>query len=153
MPDSLTLQYWVTPDGNARHLMLCDHDGPPATDMPGGDGSWSGEQILPGDLPSPAGAGGLLLNLMDVPPSHEDEFNDWYDSEHIPRFGEVEGVICARRFRSGHANPRYAAFYHLTTLDLLSSEAWKQAASTPWTARMRGIRFNNRRLTFVPIAG
>ncbi len=58
-----------------------------------------GEQTLPGDLVAPAGAGGLLVNAMNVDPAYEQEFNEWYDNEHIPALAAVPGTLCARRFR------------------------------------------------------
>jgi hypothetical protein len=39
---------------------------------------------LPGDADSLSGAGGLLVNAMNVAPEQEAEFNEWYDHEHIP---------------------------------------------------------------------
>ena len=136
-------------EGPVERLALWDiGEADPAT--AGLAGVWYGLQTLPGDAPAPTGAAGLLLNLMDVPPEHEDEFNDWYDTEHVPRFSAIEGVLLARRFRSDTASPRYAAFYHLTSLDVVASAAWRAAAPTPWTARMRSIRYNNRRLLFQP---
>src|SRR5262249_52431738 len=40
---------------------------------------FDGEQILPSDQSAPTGAGGLLVNAMNVDPAHEAEFNEWYD--------------------------------------------------------------------------
>lgn len=98
---------------------------------------FEGEQILPGDQLPPADAGGLLLNSMNVDPAHEAEFNKWYDEEHIPMLGAVPGVLCARRFRATSANRRYVALYHLQTPDVQATQAWKDAANTEWTNRMR----------------
>jgi hypothetical protein len=98
---------------------------------------FEGERITPGDQDPPKGAGGLLLNAMNVPPEHEAEFNDWYDSEHIPALSAVPGVLAARRFRSPNGSPRYVALYHLTAPEVQASAEWKQAATTPWTEKMR----------------
>jgi hypothetical protein len=96
---------------------------------------YEGEQILPGDAVAPAGAGGLLINAMNVLPEHEAEFNEWYNTEHIPALAAVPGTLLARRFRSAEAGgPRYVALYHLASPEV---PAWKDAASTPWTERMR----------------
>jgi hypothetical protein len=67
---------------------------------------FEGEQILPGDQLPPEGAGGLLLNAMNIAPEFEAEFNEWYDKEHIPALGAVPGVLCARRFK-GTGNRKY----------------------------------------------
>jgi hypothetical protein len=98
---------------------------------------FDGEQTLPGDLVGPAGAGGLLVNAMNVDPAHEAEFNEWYDHEHIPALAKVPGTLCARRYRDLKGTHRYLALYHLASPDVASSQAWKDAAGTPWTARLR----------------
>jgi hypothetical protein len=98
---------------------------------------FDGEQTLPGDANSPAGAGGLLVNVMNVVPEHEAEFNEWYDAEHIPALAAVPGVLSARRFRDLKNSPRYLALYHLTAPEVTTGAAWKAAAGTPWTERLR----------------
>ncbi|MGH7061185.1 MAG: hypothetical protein ACREFH_12415, partial [Stellaceae bacterium] len=73
-----------------------------------------GEQILPGALDAPENAGGLLLNAMSVAPEHEAEFNEWYDTEHVPALAAVPGTLCARRYRAHNpGGQRYVALYHL----------------------------------------
>ena len=96
-----------------------------------------GEQTLPGDAASPAGAGGLLVNAMNVAPEHEAEFNDWYDNEHIPALSAVPGVLSARRFRDLSGTHRYLALYHLTAPEVTMGGDWKSAAGTPWTDKLR----------------
>lgn len=99
---------------------------------------FEGEQTLPGDRDAPADAEGLLLNAMNVSPDREAEFNEWYDTEHIPALAAVPGTLCARRFRAATGeSPRYVALYHLASPDVVRSKAWKDAASTPWTERLR----------------
>jgi len=98
---------------------------------------FDGEQILPGDADSPAGAGGLLVNAMNVAAEHDAEFNEWYDHEHIPALAAVPGVLSARRFRDPKGTHRYLALYHLRTPEVTTGAAWKNAASTPWTERLR----------------
>lgn len=98
-----------------------------------------GNQLLPGDVAAPPGAGALLVASMNVDPAAEPEFNEWYNSEHLPFLGAVPGVLSARRFQAGEAavERKYLALYHLTSPDVAASEAWQKAANTPWTARMR----------------
>ena len=76
---------------------------------------------------------------MNVDPAAEHEFNEWYNTEHLPQLAAVPGVLCARRFGSQEADRerQYLAMYHLTNPDVSSSDAWKKAAGTPWTERMR----------------
>jgi hypothetical protein len=96
-----------------------------------------GEQIRPGDALAPTGANALLLIAMNVAPEQEGEFNEWYNTEHLPQLGSVPGVLAARRYRGAGATQRYAAIYHLANPDVPNSTAWKSAANTPWTERMR----------------
>jgi hypothetical protein len=98
---------------------------------------FEGDQILPGDARSPDNAGGLLLNAMNVEPAAEAEFNEWYDNEHIPALAAVPGVLCARRFRATSANRRYVALYHLVSPDVQATPAWKNAADSEWTRKLR----------------
>jgi len=98
---------------------------------------FDGEQTLPGDADSPKGAGGLLVNAMNVLPEYEAEFNEWYDHEHIPALAAVSGVLSARRFRDLKGTHRNLALYHLQSADIPNGEAWKKAANSPWTDKLR----------------
>jgi hypothetical protein len=98
---------------------------------------FEGEQTLPGNRDAPQEAEGLLLNAMNVAPEHEAEFNKWYDTEHIPALATVPGTLCARRFRAPEGSPRYVALYHFASPDVPDSKAWKDAANTPWTSKLR----------------
>jgi hypothetical protein len=108
---------------------------------------FEGDQILPGNQLPPDHAGGLLLNAMNVEPAAEAEFNEWYDNEHIPALAAVPGVLCARRFRAavnlqptgvpGGANRRYVALYHLVSPEVQATPAWKSAADSEWTRKLR----------------
>ena len=113
---------------------------------------YEGEQILPGDQTAPTGAPALLVNAMSVAPEREHEFNEWYNTEHIPALAAVPGTMCARRYRGSGAAQRYIALYHLASPEVPDSAAWKSAANTPWTERMRPhfrdhLRIVSRRYT------
>jgi len=100
---------------------------------------FEGTQISPGEQKSPPGAGGLGLVSMVLAPDVEADFNAWYDTEHIPALTAVPGVMAGRRYRAAQAEAkgrRYTAIYHLTGPDVLESNAWKTAATSPWTERM-----------------
>ncbi len=111
---------------------------------------YEGEQLFPGDKLAADGAAAILLIGMNVAPEAEHEFNEWYDTEHIPALGSVSGTLSARRYRGTGATQRYCALYHLVSPDVVRSSAWKDAANTPWTERMRPhfrdpLRFECRR--------
>ena len=136
-----------------RWLVLADHQAASrATEAAASTGgappqSWELEQILPGDAPSPADAGGVILVSMDVDPDREAEFNDWYNTEHIPHFRLVPGVIAARRFRALRGSPTYVALYHVADTDVYATPAWMAANETPWILRMR--RYQRDRTYFM----
>jgi hypothetical protein len=132
-----------------RWLVLADHAAEDVAAAAEGTPlfAWELQQILPGDQVSPAHAGGVILVSMDVDPSHEDEFNDWYNMEHIPHFSRVPGVIAARRFRARRGAPHYVALYHVEDTDVYATPAWMAANETPWIRRMR--RFQRNRTYFM----
>jgi len=84
-------------------------------------------------------AKGFLLVTMDPPPQLEDEFNDWYDTEHIPNRASIAGFESARRFVCTAGWPKYLALYDLEEIGVLSRPDYQQAAwgnFSPWTKRM-----------------
>jgi hypothetical protein len=109
--------------------------------------AWDLMQMPPGRRLSPADAGGVILVSMDVDPDRDQEFNDWYDTEHIPHLSAVPGVIAARRFRAVRGTPAYVALYHVETTDIYATRTWVAANETPWMLRMR--RFQRNRTYFM----
>jgi hypothetical protein len=82
---------------------------------------------------------GLLLAAMTPPPSLEEEFNEWYDSEHVPERLRIPGFDTGRRFISVAGWPRYLALYDLDSPDVLESAAYAAMAGanfSPWTKRI-----------------
>lgn len=85
----------------------------------------------------PGAIGALLLVKVNVDPAVEEEFNRWYDEEHIPRLCKVPGVRSGRRFVNPRGPHRYIAVYELESKSVMKSQAWVEAAGTPWTEKMR----------------
>ena len=160
VPGILNAQRWIAADNPSVAVATYDLDAlgvldsPPYVAVGGANGSpwtkrvttkatrimrFTGNQLLPGDTVSPANAGGLLVASMNIDPAVEGEFNEWYNTEHLPFLAAVPGVLCARRFRSEDPSVArtYLALYHLDSADVARSDAWENAAATPWTARMR----------------
>jgi hypothetical protein len=83
---------------------------------------------------------GFLLVLMHPPAAFEEEFNAWYDSEHIPERLAVPGFETGLRFISQTgAAPRYLAMYDLAAFSVLESPDYLRVAydqSSPWTKRV-----------------
>lgn len=97
-----------------------------------------------------AEAGGLLFVRLEVGPEHEQDFNNWYDQEHLAALAAVPGVIAVRRFRAIQGSPKYLATYALTEPDVVNSEAWHRAADTPWSFRVRETFTNRWRTLYRP---
>jgi len=84
-------------------------------------------------------AKGFLLVTMDPHPGLEDEFNDWYDTEHLPDRGGLPGWETARRYVCISGWPKYLAYYDLEDTGVLERPSYKQAAwgnFSPWTKRV-----------------
>ena len=87
----------------------------------------------------------LYIVHTDIPDDIVDEYNEWYDKEHLPRLVTVPGVIRARRYTAVSGNPRYLTAYELTDPNAFESPEGLQARKTPWTAKMRSLFYNTRR--------
>ncbi len=99
---------------------------------------FEGTQLSAAGSSDPKVAPALLLNAMSIPPEHDHEFNEWYETEHIPALAAVPGFLCARRYRGTEAaTQRYLALYYVASSEIPDSTAWKDAANTPWTEKMR----------------
>lgn len=82
---------------------------------------------------------GFLLVMMQPPPALEDEFNAWYDSEHIPERLAVPGFLTGLRFVCLDGHPRYLALYDLERYEVLQSPAYLKVGydqASPWTKRV-----------------
>ena len=59
----------------------------------------------------------LFLVRMDVAHDHDKEFNEVYDTEHVPNLRAVPGVQRGSRYRQpSQTEPRYMAAYELDSL-------------------------------------
>jgi hypothetical protein len=82
---------------------------------------------------------GFLLVLMQPPPAFEDEFNAWYDTEHVPERLAVPGFETGLRFVCIEGTPRYLAMYDLAKPDVLDTPDYLAVAgdnASPWTKRV-----------------
>ena len=82
---------------------------------------------------------GFLLVLMQPPPALEEEFNAWYDTEHIPERLSVPGFETALRYVCTDGAPRYLAMYDLACPGVLDSPAYLKVGfdnASPWTKRV-----------------
>ena len=79
----------------------------------------------------------ILFSEMTPGDDWEDDFNDWYDNEHIPLRMNVPGFTSAQRYRRvGTSN--YSVIYEMDSLAVLTTEAYGRVKNYPSerTARM-----------------
>lgn len=70
---------------------------------------------------------GLLMVMSEPPAALEEEFNAWYDLEHIPERAAIEGFQLSRRWIATDptaAPGRYLATYELASREVLDSPAY-----------------------------
>ena len=81
---------------------------------------------------------GLLMVYCEVATEHEEEFNRWYNEEHIPERLAIPGVLNAVRYQAVEGGPKYLACYELASSDAWYAEAWQRWLQnpTPWSQRM-----------------
>lgn len=87
----------------------------------------------------------LYIVHTDIPDHIVEEYNEWYDREHLPRLVTVPGVIRARRYAAVSGSPRYLTAYELTDQNAFESPEGLKARKTPWTEKMRSLFQNTRR--------
>ncbi len=81
---------------------------------------------------------GLLMVYTDVPAEVEDEFNRWYDEEHIAERLSIPGVLNAARYMAVRGGPKYLACYELSEPEAYFSDTWQHYLNHPtaWSQRM-----------------
>jgi len=92
----------------------------------------------------------------DMASTKEEEYNAWYNTEHIPAMNRVPGFVTARRFVMVSGNqlppgaistppyPKYLQVYDLESEGILRSEAFFRERVSPWGSWVRS--WLNRRL-------
>jgi hypothetical protein len=82
---------------------------------------------------------GTLIAAMDFSNVAEDEFNDWYDTEHIPERQRVPGFLVCQRW-IGADNPKQSvATYDLEDVSVLQGAGYRAiggANLSPWSKRV-----------------
>lgn len=88
-------------------------------------------------MPAKKGTG-LLMVWVDVPGEIEDEFNRWYNEEHVPERLAIPGFLSAARYEAVSSGPKHLAFYELESSAVLESAEYLRVRDNPtdWTKRM-----------------
>jgi len=81
----------------------------------------------------------------EVPQNRHQEFNAWYDTEHIPALLSVPGFLSVRRFKlverpivnRGGSVPQYFTIWDIEDENALASSAFQKAANSRWSDWVR----------------
>ena len=97
-----------------------------------------------------ASAKALMTAWTHVPPEREEEFNAWYDTEHLPQVVALPGFIRGRRYACDGAMPKYLAWYDTADETVEPGLHLKKfiADSSPWWRRIGGFIQHRERMNF-----
>ncbi|MPZ42757.1 MAG: hypothetical protein GEV05_04985 [Betaproteobacteria bacterium] len=82
---------------------------------------------------------GILISSFDYSPVAEDEFHDWYDTEHIPERARIPGFLQCTRWLAVDLPKVSMTTYELASIDVLRSAGYLAVGyenNSPWTRRV-----------------
>jgi hypothetical protein len=84
-------------------------------------------------------ANGVLIAVLDFAGVAADEFDDWYDTEHIPERRRVPGFLTLERWLGADEPTQSVATYDLESLAVLDGPAYRAIGGdnlSPWSKRV-----------------
>jgi hypothetical protein len=72
---------------------------------------------------------------VDIDATHDKEFNEWYNTEHLPELLAVPGILAAVRYEAVKGGPKYLACYELANVEVLHNPAFTNRPRTLWGQR------------------
>ena len=101
----------------------------------------------------------ITIVMASIPPEKEEEFNRWYNEEHVTGLLKVPGVLSARRYIEAPGQgdygklgigelikaPKYATLYEHANINVQNSEAFKKVRYSAWSDRIRPHMKNRMR--------
>ena len=79
---------------------------------------------------------GMLMVWCDVPEDREDEFNRWYNEEHIQEILTVPGVLNAARYEAIRGGPKHLAAYELESPAAVLGDGFTKRTKSKWSETM-----------------
>ena len=78
---------------------------------------------------------GMLLVWMNVDAAHDDDFNRWYDREHLEERVRIPGFLSGTRYQCTEGSRRYLCLYRTASLAVFETAAYHKAFQhqTPWS--------------------
>jgi hypothetical protein len=86
-------------------------------------------------MPAKKGTG-LLMVWCDVPADREDEFNRWYNEEHIAEILTIPGVLSAARYEAVKGGPKHLAAYELESPAAVLGDGFTKRTKSKWSETM-----------------
>jgi hypothetical protein len=86
-------------------------------------------------------AKGTLIAAMNMARAAEDEFHDWYDTEHLPERQRVPGFLVCQRWIGAQDRKVSVATYDLESVAVLNTPAYQAIGGqnlSPWSKRVTG---------------
>lgn len=89
----------------------------------------------------------VLIVEVQIDPADDEEFNRWYDEEHVPEKLRSPGFLSARRFRAHDDETKYLVIYELdspeaaTSPEYMSQQVsdWTRSVMSRWKSWRRGV--------------
>lgn len=94
--------------------------------------------IVPGPLSLDLKKGNIIRTVEVNPaPEQEQDFNDWYNKEHIPTLSKVPGVMSIwRAVNLGEKGQKYLTVYFQESMSVQQREDYKKASQTDWLKKL-----------------
>lgn len=89
----------------------------------------------------------VYTDLSD--PKYDEEFNAWYNTEHLPELLALPGVLDAARYVATKGGPKYLAAYELASVDAMQTPEFKNRPRTPWGQRVSPTAIGKNRTRIV----
>jgi hypothetical protein len=79
---------------------------------------------------------GIFLVYTDIDPKYDEEFNAWYNTEHLPELLALPGFLDAARYVATKGGPKYLAVYELADVGAVQTKEFKERQISPWSRRV-----------------
>jgi hypothetical protein len=76
----------------------------------------------------------VFTDLIDD--KHDEEFNTWYQTRHLPQLRAIPGILDAARYVAVKGGPKYLAVCELESAEVIGSDAFVDRPRTAWDQRM-----------------
>jgi hypothetical protein len=79
----------------------------------------------------------ILLVYTDlIDQKYDEDFNAWYDQEHLPQLLGLPGFLDAARYVAIKGGPHYLAAYELESVEALQTPEYKNRSHSEWENRV-----------------